>query len=115
MWVPTARALIRRLLQLADTTKDDVVLDLGSSDGRIPIYAAKHFGAQGIGVELETNLSDISTKSRARARRGAPRRGFLQQDLFEVRPVASSRAVVTLPLSAVGVIGAPENARRSRC
>jgi SAM-dependent methyltransferase len=81
VWVPTPERMIRRMLQLADTTKDDVVLDLGSGDGRIPIYAAKHFGARGIGVELEKNLVEMATKAAA-AEKVAERVTFIQGDLF---------------------------------
>src|SRR5262245_40439883 len=56
VWVPTPERMIHRMLQLADTTKADLVIDLGSGDGRIPIHAARHFGARAIGVELEGNL-----------------------------------------------------------
>jgi SAM-dependent methyltransferase len=82
VWVPTPERMIRRLLQLADTTKDDVVIDLGSGDGRFPIYAAKHFGARGIGVELEENLVNLSRRTAA-AQGVAERVRFIQQDLFE--------------------------------
>jgi SAM-dependent methyltransferase len=82
VWVPTPERMIRRLLQLADTTKHDVVLDLGSGDGRIPIYAAKHFGARGIGVELEENLVNLSRRT-AESQGVAPRVQFIQDDLFK--------------------------------
>jgi SAM-dependent methyltransferase len=88
--------MIRRLLQLADTTKDDVVLDLGSGDGRIPIYAAKHFGAFGIGVELERNLVELSNKTAA-AEGVAHRVRFVQQDLFEAD--ISRASVIALYIS----------------
>jgi SAM-dependent methyltransferase len=96
VWVPTPERMIRRLLQLADTTKDDVVLDLGSGDGRIPIYAAKHFGARAIGVELEGNLVDLSKKTAA-AQGVSERAKFLQQDLFEAD--LSQATVVALYIS----------------
>jgi hypothetical protein len=70
------------MLQMADTTSRDLVVDLGAGDGRIPIYAAKHFGARAIGVELEGNLVRL-------ARREAASQGvshlatFLQEDLFK--------------------------------
>lgn len=82
VWVPTPERMIRRLLQMADTTPEDVVVDLGSGDGRIPIYAARHFGARGIGVELEENLVRISVEA-AKAQGVADRTRFFQQDLFE--------------------------------
>src|SRR5688572_1060926 len=60
VWVTTPERMIRRMLQIADTSGDDVVMDLGAGDGRIPIYAAKHFGAHGIAVELEANLVQVA-------------------------------------------------------
>jgi len=81
VWVPTPDRMIHRMLQLADTTDKDVVLDLGSGDGRIPIHAAKHFGARGIGVELEKNLIELSRKAAA-AQGVGHRVQFVQQDLF---------------------------------
>jgi len=82
VWVPTPERMIRRLLQLADVTPDDLVVDLGSGDGRIPVYAAKHFGARAIGVELEENLVRMSVAS-ANAQGVAGRARFVRQDLFE--------------------------------
>ena len=82
VWVPTPERMIRRMLQLADVTRDDVVVDLGSGDGRIPIHAAKHFGARAIGVELEENLIRLSERT-ARAEGVAERALFVKQDLFD--------------------------------
>ena len=44
------------MLKLAELTKEDVVYDLGSGDGRIPITAAKLYGARGVGVEINQDL-----------------------------------------------------------
>jgi len=96
VWVPTPERMIRRLLQLADTTSEDVVIDLGSGDGRFPIYAAKHFGARGIGVELEENLVGLSRRT-ATAQGVAERVRFIQQDLFEAD--LSPATVVALYIS----------------
>jgi ribosomal protein L11 methylase PrmA len=41
------------MLRLADVTKDDLVIDLGCGDGRIPITAAREYGARGIGVDID--------------------------------------------------------------
>jgi SAM-dependent methyltransferase len=81
VWVPTPERMIRRMLQMADVTPDDLVVDLGSGDGRIPVYAAKHFGARAVGVEIEENLVRMSVES-ARAQGVADRARFVQQDLF---------------------------------
>lgn len=96
VWVPTPELMIRRMLQLADTTKDDVVIDLGAGDGRIPIYAAKHFGALGIAVELEENLVQVARQ--AAARQGVAHRvRIIQQDLYEAD--LSSATVIALYIS----------------
>ena len=96
VWVPTPERLIRRMLQLADTTKDDVVVDLGAGDGRIPIHAAKHFGARGVAVELESNLVQVAR--RAAARHGVAHRvQVIEQDLFEAD--LSLATVIALYLS----------------
>jgi precorrin-6B methylase 2 len=52
-WVPTSRARVRKILELAQVTENDVVMDLGSGDGRIPIIAAKEYGARSIGIEID--------------------------------------------------------------
>jgi SAM-dependent methyltransferase len=52
-YVPTPQEVVNRMLTLAKVTKDDVVIDLGCGDGRIPITAAKVYGARGIGVDID--------------------------------------------------------------
>jgi len=82
VWVPTPELLIRRMLQIADVTREDLVVDLGAGDGRIAVYAARHFGARAIGVELEENLVQVSIES-AKAQGVAHLARFVRQDLFE--------------------------------
>lgn len=96
VWVPTPERMIRRMLQMADTTAKDVVIDLGSGDGRIPIYAAKHFGARAIGVELEGNLVRLARETAARE--GVAKLAlFEQEDLFKAD--LSRATVVALYIS----------------
>ncbi|WP_308572394.1 SAM-dependent methyltransferase [uncultured Methanobacterium sp.] len=45
--------MIRKMLDLAQVSEDDVVYDLGSGDGRIVIEAAQQYHAQGVGVEAD--------------------------------------------------------------
>lgn len=80
--MPTPERMIRRMLQLADVTKDDVVIDLGAGDGRIPIHAAKHFGARAVGVELEANLVRLA-RATAAAQGVSDLATFVEQDLYE--------------------------------
>jgi hypothetical protein len=62
-FVPTPVPVVERMLELAAVTKDDVVYDLGSGDGRIVIMAAKRYGARGVGVEIDPLLLWFSRKS----------------------------------------------------
>ena len=96
VWVPTPERMIRRLLQMADTSPADLVMDLGSGDGRVPIYAARHFGTRAVGVELEANLVRLSLEV-ARAQGVAHLTQFVRQDLFETD--LSRANVITLYLS----------------
>jgi tRNA G37 N-methylase Trm5 len=52
-YVPTPQEVVDRMLQLGGVGKGDVVCDLGCGDGRIPITAAKRFGARGVGVDID--------------------------------------------------------------
>ena len=52
-YVPTPQDVVDRMLVLAGVTRQDVVLDLGCGDGRIPISAARTYGALGIGVDID--------------------------------------------------------------
>ena len=52
-YVPTPQDVVDRMLTLANVAKSDVVFDLGCGDGRIPITAAKKYGARGFGVDID--------------------------------------------------------------
>jgi len=52
-WLPTPRSKVRDMLEFADVNQEDVLYDLGSGDGRIIVMAAKEFGANSIGIEVD--------------------------------------------------------------
>jgi SAM-dependent methyltransferase len=52
-YVPTGHDVVDRMLSLAGVTKEDYVVDLGCGDGRIPIAAARKYGARGLGVDID--------------------------------------------------------------
>ena len=91
--------VVERMLLLAGTTKDDVVYDLGSGDGRIPIAAAKTYGARGVGIELNPRLVE---EARANARAaGVPQLvEFRHEDALKAD--ISEATVVTLFMLASG-------------
>lgn len=51
-WVPSPQRIVEKMLKLGKVSRNDIVYDLGSGDGRIVISAAK-LGARAIGVELD--------------------------------------------------------------
>src|SRR6185369_4119685 len=52
IFVPTPQEVVDAMLKLAKVGPNDVVYDLGSGDGRIPITSAKSFGARGVGFDI---------------------------------------------------------------
>ena len=55
-FVPTPWGIARQMLELAGSQSDDMVYDLGSGDGRIPILAAQEFGCSAVGIERDLDL-----------------------------------------------------------
>ena len=53
IYVPTPEAVVEAMLQVANVTKNDIVYDLGCGDGRIPVTAAKKYGARGVGIDID--------------------------------------------------------------
>jgi Methyltransferase domain len=66
VWVPTPDALVEKMLDMAKVTPRDVVIDLGSGDGRTVIAAAKR-GAMAIGVEYNPDMVVLSQANVTRA------------------------------------------------
>ncbi len=81
-WVPTPPALIETMLDMAGVTARDVVMDLGSGDGRMVIAAVAR-GAIAIGVEYDDGLVALS-RQRATTAGVTDRAAFVSGDLFEV-------------------------------
>lgn len=52
-WEPTTMKMVHLMLEMAEVGPDDVVYDLGSGDGRIPIVAARDYGARAVGIEID--------------------------------------------------------------
>jgi len=79
---PTPDIVVRTMLRIADVGPADSLVDLGSGDGRIVITAAKDFGAQGLGIELDADLVKLS-RANALAAGVADRAIFRQEDIFK--------------------------------
>ena len=80
-FITTPADVVERMLQIAETRADDVVIDLGSGDGRIVIAAAQQFGARALGVELDAALVERSRKN-AELAQVSSRASFVQGDVL---------------------------------
>jgi hypothetical protein len=94
-YVPTPQPVVEAMLKLGEVKKGDILFDLGSGDGRIPITAAKMFQVRGTGIDI--NPERISeAEANARNEKVTNMVKFLNQDLFEAN--ISDATVVTLYL-----------------
>ena len=94
-YVPTPQDVVERMLTLAHVGANDVVVDLGSGDGRLVVTAAKKFGAHGIGIDIDP--ARIAEGNANAAKAGVTHLvEFRQQDALEAD--LSKATVVTLYL-----------------
>lgn len=95
IYVPTPQEVVDAMLQAAKVTKGDVVYDLGTGDGRIPVTAAKKYGARGVGIDIDPQRIKEANDN-VKANGVADRVRIVQGDLFETN--LSEATVVTLYL-----------------
>ena len=95
VWVPTPEELVDRMLQMAEVTAEDYVVDLGSGDGVITIAAARDFNARALGIEYNPDMVELAKRNAQRAG-VADRVTFVHGDIFEED--FSSATVVTMYL-----------------
>lgn len=81
VWVPTPMELVERMLDMAKVTPQDIVIDLGSGDGRNVIAAAKR-GARAYGFEFNPDMVALSRR-KAQEAGVADRATFIEGDMFE--------------------------------
>ena len=62
-FVPTPQEVVDRMLELAQVSYEDLLYDLGSGDGRIVITAARRYGAQAVGFEIDPALVTNSKRN----------------------------------------------------
>ena len=92
IWVPTAQALVDRMLDMAQATPADYVVDLGSGDGRTVITAAKR-GITALGIEYNPDMVALS-KANAEKEGVSDKATFVRGDIFETD--FSKATVVTM-------------------
>ena len=92
VWVPTPQALVDKMLDMAKVTSKDILMDLGSGDGRTVITAAKR-GAHATGIEYNPNMVALS-RDNAKKAGVTDRAQFVKADLFQTD--LSKATVITM-------------------
>jgi precorrin-6B methylase 2 len=67
IWVPSKLDMVHKMLDAAQVTRQDIVYDLGSGDGIIPIEAARKYGVRAVGIEYNPDLVALSQRNAKRA------------------------------------------------
>lgn len=95
VYVPTPEPVVAAMLKLARVEEGDVLYDLGSGDGRIPITAAREYGIRAVGIDIDPKrIAEAQTNVR---NAGVEDLVTIQQgDLFEAD--IGDASVVTLYL-----------------
>jgi predicted O-methyltransferase YrrM len=101
IFVPTPQEVVDAMLKLAKVGPNDVVYDLGSGDGRIPITAAKTYGARGVGIDIDPQRIREATENLKQAGVGDKVK-FLNQDLFTT-PIGEATVVTMYLLPTLNV------------
>jgi SAM-dependent methyltransferase len=91
-WVPTPEKLVDKMLEMANVSADDYLIDLGSGDGRMVIAAAK-LGARALGIEFNPDMVEYAKRKAEEAGVGE-KTEFIKADFFEYD--FSEATVITL-------------------
>lgn len=82
-YLPTPIVKVRRMLEVAGVRPGELLMDIGSGDGRIVILAAEEFGARAVGIEIDPEM--VARSRRAIAARGLDDRvRILQANALDV-------------------------------
>jgi ribosomal protein L11 methylase PrmA len=95
IYVPTPQAVVDAMLAMAKVRKGDILYDLGSGDGRIPITAARTYGVRAVGIDIDPQRI-AEARINAKAANVEDKVTFRQEDLFQTD--FSEASVVTLYL-----------------
>ena len=97
IFVPTPQEVVEDMLRLVDVKKGDVLYDLGSGDGRIPITAAKLYGIRAIGIDIDPQRIAEATAN-VKAAGLEHRITLILGDIFDPKVKIGEATVVSLYL-----------------
>jgi len=82
LYVPSPQSVAEAMAKIANVGKNDVVVDLGSGDGRIVTTAARLYGARGFGVDINPELVELANALAKKSGVG-DRVSFRHQNVFD--------------------------------
>jgi outer membrane protein assembly factor BamB/precorrin-6B methylase 2 len=83
IFVPTPQDVVAKMLDLAGIKKTDTVVDLGCGDGRIVVTAARKYGCQAIGYDIDPDCVKMALAN-VRRQKVEKLVRIERQDLFKV-------------------------------
>jgi precorrin-6B methylase 2 len=96
-FVPTPKKIVQAMLRLASLRRGETLFDLGAGDGRVIIEAARRFGANAIGVEIDpANISRIKERLAATGTRAS----LIEADMFNIDLTSADVIAIYLSESA---------------
>jgi precorrin-6B methylase 2 len=95
IYVPTPPEVVSAMLDLAELKDGDVLYDLGSGDGRIPVAAVKRNRVKATGIDIDPERI-AEARANAKAQGVSDKVTFKQDDIFTTD--FSDASVVTLYL-----------------
>jgi len=96
IYVPTPPEVVEAMLKMAGARQGDVLYDLGSGDGRIPIAAVQKFGVtKAVGIDIDPERIKEANENAQKAK-VARQVTFRNEDLFQAN--FQEATIVTLYL-----------------
>jgi hypothetical protein len=100
IYVPTPQEVVEEMLKLAKVGKNDVLYDLGSGDGRIPVTAAKRFGIRATGIDIDPQRIASAPPASTSTRSASPRPTRTRRRTASRTSCSSSAKTCSRPSSA---------------
>lgn len=79
-FVPSPKDVVEKMLEIANPAPDELLVDLGSGDGRIILSASGNYRCRSIGIEKNPKLVELTLKKIANM--GLGRAKVLRRDLY---------------------------------
>lgn len=80
-FVPSPKDVVEKMLDIASPAPDELLIDLGSGDGRIILSASRNYKCWSIGIEKNPKLVELTWRKAVGM--GLDRAAVLRRDLYD--------------------------------